>query len=45
MIEKIQFVTQNADMLMVTASVNLRETMAARSRGGPRETSDVLKKV
>jgi hypothetical protein len=44
-IEKIRFVTQNADMLMVTASVNLRETMAARSGGGPRETSDVLKRV
>jgi hypothetical protein len=38
-------VTENVDMLMVTANVNLRETMATRSGGGPQETSDVLKRV
>jgi hypothetical protein len=34
-IEKTQFVTENADMLMVIANVNLWETMVARSGGGP----------
>lgn len=38
-------VTENADMLMVTAKVNLNDTMAARSAGGPQESSAILTRV
>jgi hypothetical protein len=38
-------VTENADMLMVTAKVNLRNTMEAMSARGSREAFVVLTRV
>ena len=39
------FVTENSDMLMVTAKVNLSNTMEARSARVPREAFVVLTRV
>jgi hypothetical protein len=36
---------ENADMLMVTAKVNLSDTMEARSTRGPQEACVVLTRV
>jgi hypothetical protein len=43
--QKRQFVTENDDMLMVTAKVNLNDTMEARSGRGPREAFVVLTRL
>jgi hypothetical protein len=43
--QKRLLVTENADMLMVTAKVNLSNTMEARSARVPREAFVVLTRV